>query len=146
MADSRESSGAGERDEEDLDGGGYDKVALDLMHAIARNEPTRLVLNVANSGTLAGLDSEAVVEVPCMVDSAGPRPLPAEPLAAYQQGVVTSVKDVERTSIEAATSGSMRLAVRALALHPLDDSVTRARSILETQVVQVPALASVLRG
>lgn len=146
MADSRDSSGAGERDEDDLDGGGYDKVALDLMHAIARNQPARLVLNVANSGTLAGLDSEAVVEVPCIVDSSGPRPLPAEPLAAYQQGTVTSVKDVERTTIEAAASGSMRLAVRALALHPLVDSVTRARSILEAQVEQVPALARVLRG
>ena len=146
MADSRESSGAGERDEDDLDGGGYDKVALQLMGAIARNEPTQLVLNVPNGQTLTGLDSEAVVEVPCVVDSAGPRPLPAEPLEAYQQGVVTSVKDVERTTIEAAAAGSMRLAVRALALHPLVDSVTRARAILESQVEQVPALARVLRG
>ena len=146
MADSRDSSGAGERDEEDLDGGGYDKVALDLMHAIARNEPTKLILNVPNTGTLAGLDSEAVVEVPCVVDASGPRPLPAEPLEAYQQGVVTTVKDVERTTIEAASQGSMRLAVRALALHPLVDSVTRARSILDEQVKQVPALGRVLRG
>ncbi|HLR85837.1 MAG TPA: 6-phospho-beta-glucosidase [Nocardioidaceae bacterium] len=146
MADSRESSGAGERDADDLDGGGYDKVALQLMHAIAGNEPTQLVLNVANRATLTGLDSEAVVEVPCAVDASGARPLPVEPLEAYQQGVVTSVKDVERTTIEAATAGSMRLAVRALALHPLVDSVTRARAILDAQVEQVPALAHVLRG
>lgn len=146
MADSRDSSGAGERDEDDLDGGGYDKVALQLMHAIARNESTQLVLNVPNAGTLSGLDSEAIVEVPCAVDSSGPRPLPAAALEAYQQGVVTSVKDVERTTIAAATAGSMRLAVRALALHPLVDSVTRARAILNAQVEQVPALARVLRG
>lgn len=146
MADGRSNSGAGERDEDDLDGGGYDKVALDLMHAIARDESTELVLNVPNSDTLTGLDSEAVVEVPCVVDSSGPRPLPAEPLAAHQQGIVTSVKDVERTTIDAAASGSMQMAVRALALHPLVDSVTRARSILEAQVQQVPALARVLHS
>lgn len=144
MADSRDSAGAGERDEEDLDGGGYDRLALELMHAIARNEPARLVLNVPNAGTLAGLDDSAVVEVPCVVDSRGPRPLPAQPLAPHQQAVVLAVKDVERTTIEAATTRSMPLAVRALALHPLVDSVTRARAILDAQVQQVPALARVL--
>lgn len=145
MADSRDSSGAGERDEEDLDGGGYDRVALALMTAIARDEPARLVLNVANSGTLAGLDSEAVVEVPCAVDGRGAHPLPSPPLEPHQQGIVTSVKDVERTTIEAAVAGSMPLAVRALGLHPLVDSVTRARAILESQAQQLPELAKVFQ-
>ncbi len=144
MADSREVSDAGERDDEDLDGGGYDKLALELMHAIARDRPTTLVLNVRNRGTLAGLDSDAVVEVPCLVDAHGPRPLSAMPLAPYAQGLVTTVKDVERTTIEAARSGSRRLAVRALALHPLVDSVNVADRILTTQLERLPELRAVL--
>jgi 6-phospho-beta-glucosidase len=57
---------------------------------------------------------------------------------------VTTVKDVERTTIEAARSGSRRTAVRALALHPLVDSVTTAERILATQLDQLPELRAVL--
>ncbi|MFY0407146.1 6-phospho-beta-glucosidase [Solicola sp. PLA-1-18] len=144
MADSRDASGAGEREEEDLDGGGYDRVALQLMRAIARDEPATLVLNVPNRGLLAGLDTDAVVEVPCVVDARGPRPLDVSPLDAHAQGLVTTVKAVERTTIEAALSGSRATAVKALALHPLVDSVTSARAIVETHLARVPDLATVL--
>src|SRR5690606_8822737 len=43
MAENRETAGAGEREEEDLSGG-YEKVALALMRAIARDERTTLIL------------------------------------------------------------------------------------------------------
>ncbi|MDQ3627674.1 MAG: 6-phospho-beta-glucosidase [Actinomycetota bacterium] len=144
MADSRDSSGAGEREEEDLDGGGYDRVALRLMQAIATGRTSTLVLNVRNQHTLAGLDADAVVEVPCQVDSNGARPLATPPLSPHALGWVTSVKDVERTTIEAARSGSLALATRALALHPLVDSVTTARAILATQLEELPELRRVL--
>jgi 6-phospho-beta-glucosidase len=42
-----------------------------------------------------------------------------------------TVKAVERATIEAATTGSRRAALRALALHPLVDSPTVAARILE---------------
>ena len=41
------------------------------------------------------------------------------------------VKAVERLVIEAATTGSERAALAAFALHPLVDSVTTARALLE---------------
>ncbi len=144
MAESREESGAGEREQEDLEGGGYDRVALALMRAIARDERTELVLNVPNGHTLAGLDPDAVVEVPCVVDGNGPRPLATGPLDAHAQGLVTTMKAVERTTIEAALSGSLATATKALALHPLVGSVTVARGILETQLAALPDLRSVL--
>jgi 6-phospho-beta-glucosidase len=54
------------------------------------------------------------------------------------------MKDVERATIEAATSGSRAAALKALALHPLVDSVTHARAILETELAALPELARVL--
>jgi 6-phospho-beta-glucosidase len=144
MADSRESTGAGERDQEDLDGGGYDRVALQLMRAVARDEQTTLVLNVPNRHTLAGLDTDAVVEVPCVVDRNGWRPYAARPLDEHAQGLVTTVKAVERMTIEAALGGSRAVAVKALALHPLVGSVTVARSILDRQLEALPSLRAVL--
>jgi 6-phospho-beta-glucosidase len=144
MADSREATGSGEREQEDLDGGGYDRVALQLMRAIARDEATTLVLNVPNRGTLHGLDADAVVEVPCAVDAGGWRPHPAAPLDPHAFGLVSTMKAVERTTVEAALSGSYPTATKALALHPLVGSVTVARGILDAQLATLPELRAVL--
>ena len=144
MADSREATGSGEREQEDLDGGGYDRVALQLMRAIARDEATTLVLNVPNRGTLEGLDAEAVVEVPCAVDAAGWRPHTASPLDPHAFGLVSTMKAVERSTIEAALSGSYGTATKALALHPLVGSVTVARGILDAQLATLPEPRAVL--
>jgi 6-phospho-beta-glucosidase len=145
MADTRDASGAGEREAEDLDGGGYDRVALELMRAVARDERTTLVLNVPNRHTLAGLDTDAVVEVPCVVDANGWRPYATAPLDRHAFGLVSTVKAVERSTIEAALSGSYAAATKALALHPLVGSVTVARSILDAELTALPELRSVLR-
>ncbi|WP_328540840.1 6-phospho-beta-glucosidase [Streptomyces sp. NBC_00344] len=131
MAENRETAGAGERAADDLESGGYEKVALALMRAIARGEETTLILNVPNRGTLGVLDATAVIEVPCRVDANGPRPLPVTQLAGHEAGLVTAVKAVERCVLEAAESGSARAAVQAFALHPLVDSVNVARRLLD---------------
>ncbi|MDN3352040.1 6-phospho-beta-glucosidase [Actinomadura sp. DC4] len=140
MAENREAAGAGERASCDMDSGGYENVALALMRAIAHDERTTLILNVRNRGALAGLDDDAVVEVPCFVDANGARPLAAAPLADHALGLVTSVKAVERAVLEAATTGSRSAALRALAIHPLVDSVTVARRLLERFETDFPQL------
>jgi 6-phospho-beta-glucosidase len=143
MADTRDVSGAGARDAEDLDGGGYDGVALRLMGALAADRPTTLVLNVRNGTALPGLDADAVVEVPCLVDGRGVRPLATGALDGGALAKVVAVKHVERLAIRAARDGSQALAVQALAEHPLVDSVSRARAILDTQLAELPDLAAV---
>lgn len=130
MAENRESAGAGERDADDLSGG-YEKVALALMRAIARDERTTLILNVRNRHTLAALDPDAVIEVPCLVDASGAHPVAVDPLPGHAIGLVCSVKAVEREVLAAAESGSRATAVKAFALHPLVDSVNVARRLVE---------------
>jgi 6-phospho-beta-glucosidase len=135
MAETRE----GER--EDLEGGGYEKVALALMRALARGERTTLILNVRNGSALPGVPADAVVEMPCVVDADGARPLDAGPLPDHALGLVTSVKAVERATIEAATTGSREAALRAFALHPLVGSVSVARRLLAGYVAAHPELS-----
>ena len=63
-----------ERDEDDVQGGGYEGVALAIGHG--RDLPRRagvLILNVRNADRGPGLPADAVVEVPCTVDASGPR-------------------------------------------------------------------------
>ncbi|MFE9567455.1 6-phospho-beta-glucosidase [Streptomyces sp. NPDC006692] len=131
MTENRDVSGIGERSADDLESGGYENVALALMRAIARNEAATLVLNVRNGTSLRTLDERAVIEIPCRVDAAGPRPLPVSQLTDHEAGLVSAVKAVERCVLEAAASGSARTAVKAFALHPLVDSVQVARRLLD---------------
>lgn len=142
MADSR--AATEERDPYDLDRGGYDRVALAVMRAVATDTPQRLVLNVPNRGTLPFLDDAAVIEVPCEIDGSGARPLPAPVLDAPQRGMVTSVKAVDRLVLRAAHEGSQEVAVEALALHPLVGSVPVARRILTAALPAIPTLAAAL--
>ncbi|MET9696374.1 6-phospho-beta-glucosidase [Streptomyces sp. NPDC006529] len=141
MAENREAAGAGDREESDLESGGYEQVALALMRAIARDERTTLILNVPNRTTLSVLDPQAVIEVPCLVDANGAHPVAVDPLPLHAVGLVTSVKAVERAVLAAAAGGSRRDAVKAFALHPLVDSVAVARRLLDGYVQEHPGLA-----
>jgi 6-phospho-beta-glucosidase len=140
-ADSREAAGIGGRDSDDLTSGGYEKVALALMRAIAHDERTTLILNVRNRTTLSILDEQAVVEVPCVVDAGGPRPVVVDQLPDYAQSLVCGVKAVERAVIDAAVHADPTSALKALALHPLVDSVTVARRLLDGYLRKIPELA-----
>ncbi|GAB7105813.1 6-phospho-beta-glucosidase [Streptomyces phaeofaciens] len=140
MSENRETAGAGEREADDLSGG-YEKVALALMRAIARDERTTLILNVRNGGTLSALDADAVIEVPCLVDANGAHPVAVSPLPGHATGLVCAVKAVEREVLAAADSGSRATAVKAFALHPLVDSVNVARRLVEGYTEVHPGLA-----
>jgi 6-phospho-beta-glucosidase len=140
MAENREAVGAGERSSGDLESGGYEQVALALMRAISHDDRATLILNVRNRGTLRHLDDEAVVEVPCVVGSDGARPLAVDPLPGYAVGLVCAVKAVEREVIEAASTASRAAALRALAIHPLVDSVAVASRLLEMYQKHFPEL------
>lgn len=129
-----------ERDAEDVAGGGYEGVALAIMAAISRCESSTMILNVRNGSSLPGLPTDAVVEVPCLVDGSGVRPLTPTPLRGRMLGLAQQVKGVEELTIQAATTRSARGAVAAFAQHPLVDSVVSARVLFEGYRARIPEL------
>lgn len=131
------------RDAVDVEGGGYEAVALELMAALAGGPPATLILNVRNGSVLSGLPADAVVEVPCAVDVTGPHPLPTTPLTGHPLGLVQQVKAVEQLTIRAALTRSPRTAWAAFALHPLVDSVATAQTLLAGYRARIPAVAAV---
>lgn len=139
-AANREAAGGFERADADLVSGGYEGVALAIMRAIGRDEPATLILNLPNAGRLAELPDDAVIEAPCWVDGNGVHPLPVEPLPDYARGLVTTIKQVERWTIEAATTGSARAARLAFTHHPLVDSAAIAVRLLEDYRAALPQL------
>ena len=140
MASNRLAAGGVERDEEDLVSGGYDRVALAVMKAIAFDEATDLIINFRNGDRLPQLPHDAVIEAPCRIDASGPAPLPVSGLPEHAVGLVQSVKYAERTAIKAALEGSCDLAVAAFAHHPLIDGVGVARDLLVRARAEFPEL------
>ena len=134
MAEARAAAGDA-HDHDTSAGGGYEREAMAL------NSRAVLILNTANRTSLPFLDADAVVEVPTVVGRGGPVPLAAGELPGHARALVEVMKDVERTAIEAALTGSATLAVKALALHPLVPSVTVARQIFDGYRARLPQLA-----
>lgn len=141
MASNRLVAGGIGRDEEDLASGGYDRVALAVMKAIAFDEATDLIVNFRNGSRLPGLPADTVIEAPCRISATGVTPLPVSTLPDHAVGLVQSVKFAERTVIRAALEGSREDAIAAFALHPLIDGVGVARRLLDEACRRFPELA-----
>jgi 6-phospho-beta-glucosidase len=142
MAEARTAAGVACEHEMD-ENGGYEHEAMAVLEAITLNTRKVLTLNTANRSALSFLDDHAVVEVPCIVGRSGPVPVAVGEVPAHARALVQTMKDVERTTIEAATTGSRQHAIKALALHPLVPSVTTAREILDGYCAQLPELKAV---
>ena len=139
MAEARAAAGD-EGDHEADENGGYENEAMAVLEAIERNTRAVLILNTANRSSLPFLDARAVVEVPAVVGRAGPAPIASGAVPDHARGLIAQMKDVERTTIDAALTGSRALAIKALALHPLVPSVTVARAIFDGYRRRLPAL------
>jgi 6-phospho-beta-glucosidase len=139
MAEARDAAGD-EHDHEMDANGGYESEAMAVLEAIALNTRAVLILNTANRSALPFLDERAVVEVPCVVGRAGPVPMAMGGAPAHARALIETMKDVERTTIDAALLGSRELAIKALALHPLVPSVSTAREIFDGYRARLPAL------
>ncbi|MEW9870308.1 6-phospho-beta-glucosidase [Arthrobacter sp. HS15c] len=145
-----------QRDEEDLAGGGYERVALAVMRAVAgASGDTQLILNTRNTmpatgaappkPAIPGLPADAVVEVPCTVTADGAVPLPQSPPGGKQLGLMRRVKEVEQLTVGAATHGDRAAALDAFARHPLVDSPELAGALLEGYERAFPSLKELWR-
>jgi 6-phospho-beta-glucosidase len=125
--------------------GGYGRLALDLVDALNGDGTTVLILNVANRSSLPFLDEIAVVEVPCVVGRGGVVPVAIGSVPTEARELIQAVRAAERAAIEAALSGSRRMAVHALAMHPLVASAEVGERILQRHLAGEPQLAETLR-
>ncbi|MEP7289673.1 MAG: 6-phospho-beta-glucosidase [Chloroflexota bacterium] len=109
---------------------GYAGVALGCVEAIATGIPQFTGLNVPNAGTIAGMQDDDVVEVSCLVDADGPHPLPIGTVPESQYLLMRDVKRYERLASQSILQRSRKLAVEALAAHPLIGSYPLAKALV----------------
>jgi 6-phospho-beta-glucosidase len=113
------------------DGEGYAGVALGIIEAMETGVPLYTGLNVANDGAISCMRPDDVVEVSCVVDRAGVRPLPIGAVPEPQARLMQQVKLYERLTVEAIRTRSRSTAVAALMAHPLVLSYSRARPLVD---------------
>ncbi len=117
---------------------GYHRIAIDVMMALRNDSPSRIVLNVANRGAIEDLGSDDVVEVPCLIDRRGARPIESGRLPASVRGLVLAVKEYERLTIRAAVEQSRQLAKLALLTYPLVGQWSTASRMIEALISADP--------
>ena len=133
-----------EHDDGDANGG-YEGEAMAVVEAIALNTRAVLILNTANRSACRSWTSARSSR--CRASSAAPARCRSRSgdVPAHARALVETIKDVERTTIEAALPGSRELAVKALALHPLVPSSTPRAQIFDGYRERLPALQEALR-
>jgi 6-phospho-beta-glucosidase len=109
----------------------YSTLATQLIDSHYNDLGQVHVVNVRNSGAVAGWPADWVVEIPAWVDKAGIHPLPAEPLPPASFGLVAQVKMYELLTVEAAVHGDRNAAYQALLAHPLGPQADQVQAVLD---------------
>lgn len=100
-------------------GGGYSEVAMSFVNAVHNNVDTEMVVNVPNQGAIRFLPDNAVVEIPCLVNKRGMKPLNVAHVPEMCWGLIAAVKNYEQLAVEAAVEGDITKMKWALMAHPL---------------------------
>jgi alpha-galactosidase len=109
-----------------------DTLAMPLIASVVGSSRRRMpALNLLNSGQIGNLPRDVFVETPGIVDASGARAehvgvLP-KPLAAF------NLRDIEQMelTVEAGVMGNRALALQAMLLDPVTESVSAAEKILD---------------
>ena len=117
----------------------YSEAAVGLVSSLLNGDGAVHEVDVRNGGTLAGLADDDVVEVPALVGRDGIEPLEQAPLAPELLGLVQHVAAYERLTAQAAVTGDLELARKALLTHPLIGQYDVTNELLERLLARVQA-------
>lgn len=112
-------------------GARYSDAACSLIDSIYNNKKDIQTVNVLNCGTNADLPDNASIERNCVIDKDGAHPIHIGRTPLKIRGLLQNVKAYEQLTIEAAVKGDYDKALLALTIHPLVNSATVARQILD---------------
>jgi alpha-galactosidase len=113
--------------------GGEGWTAVSIMEGILANlrheEPA---VNIPNHGLIDNLPQDLVVEVPAIVDKDGVRGVKLGALPKGIAGLLNNQVAVHDLTVEAVLRGSRDIALQALLVDPVVDSVRSAEQTLDT--------------
>lgn len=119
----------------DIEGEGYAGVVLDIIEAFTSGIAMITGLNIPNEGMIDAMRPSDVVEISARVDSSGIHPLLIGAIPEHQELLMRSVKVYERLTVEAVQARSRQIAQAALMAHPLVQSYSRARLLVDDYLI-----------
>lgn len=106
--------------------------AVEVITSILYNKKTVIPSGIVyNRGAITNLPYDAAVEVPIMVDANGIHPLTIGELPQGIARLCNVQVGVQQLAVEAAVRGSKELAMQALLVDPVINSVDAAEKLLE---------------
>ena len=113
-------------------GAWHSELMVNILSSIHNDKGEEYIVNVLNRGSVPGMAADACVEIPCIVDKRGARPMPVvEAPSLDMLGLMQVVAAYEALTVEAALEGSYKKALLALNLNPVVPSLEVAEQILK---------------
>ncbi|UJZ87234.1 6-phospho-alpha-glucosidase [Heyndrickxia coagulans] len=107
---------------------------IDLCRAIAYNTKERMLVITPNKGAVENLDSDTMVEIPCLIGANGPEPLAQGKIPRFQKGLIEEQNSVENLVVDAWIEGSYTKLWQALSLSKIVPDAGLAKVILDELV------------
>lgn len=107
------------------------EVAVDVMDAVFNDRNEIWPTNVVNGGAIADFPDSQVVEVPCLVNRQGVRPVSGYRVPKPVRGLLSALGEYQQLAADAAWNGTRRQAVQALTGNPLVRTLPLAQTLYE---------------
>ncbi len=116
------------------DAGGYAGVALKFIEIAQSGSTGSMIMCIPNEGAIPGLRDDDVVEITCDVSRDGCRPHHFDTVDEQNLEIIRRVKMYERLSSKALREKSRKTAIQALTMHPLVNSYSLARTLVDEYI------------
>lgn len=116
------------------DDGGYASVALKYIEIVQSGKQSQMIMCIRNDGAIDGLLDSDVVEITCDVSKDGCVPHKFGKVDEQNLALISAVKNYERLASKAIRERSVKYAVEALTLHPLVNSYSLAKELVEKYI------------
>ena len=107
------------------------EVAVDVMDAVFNDRQEVWPTNVRNGGAIQDFPDALVVEVPCLVDRQGVRPISGYRVPQPVRGLLSALGEYQQLTANAAWDGNRQAAIQALVSNPLVRSLTLAQTLYD---------------
>jgi alpha-galactosidase len=105
-----------------------------IESVVSGSSHEEMAVNLPNEGLIENLPRDLVVEVPAVVDGSGVHGVQLGALPKGIAGLMKIQAAIQDLTVEAALTGSREVALQALLIDPVVDSVARAEALLDTML------------
>lgn len=114
----------------------YSEAAVALLASLLSDTRDAQVVNLRNNGTLPFLDDDAVIEVPAVIGSDGPVPVPVTPVSPLLRGLIAHASAYEELAVDAALRGGRERVEAALLANPLVGQYDKAAWLADRLIAE----------